>query len=243
MGGYGSTRWAGHRRHGTVEESHGIRVAHLRGCLKDLGAFSAMITWPTLAGCPVRSTVLTFGAIAQGSSGRNRSRALTLRTECAGGADWTAREQATEVVGVPMRYGGFRWWFLCPQCLQRVSALYLPALAGARWFGCRRCYGLRYLTQRLEPVARLQTRMRRAAIRLHGQEWEDWFTQPPPKPRWMHWATYERRVRAWEAASEAEWEAKGPGIERFCRELRLSIQRRSLNSTRSGGGAGLAGRR
>ena len=46
------------------------------------------------------------------------------------------------------RFGGIRWWFLCPRiinqrhCSKRVAKLYLPA--GCLYFGCRRCYGLTY---------------------------------------------------------------------------------------------------
>jgi hypothetical protein len=45
-------------------------------------------------------------------------------------------------------FGGQRWWFICPlgvngrPCGRRVGKLYLPP--GARYYGCRRCYGLTY---------------------------------------------------------------------------------------------------
>jgi len=46
------------------------------------------------------------------------------------------------------RYGGLRWWFICPlvvdgrPCGRRVGKLYLPP--NGRYFGCRRCYDLTY---------------------------------------------------------------------------------------------------
>jgi hypothetical protein len=46
------------------------------------------------------------------------------------------------------RFGGLRWWFLCPlgvngrTCGRRVGKLYLPP--GGRYFGCRHCYDLTY---------------------------------------------------------------------------------------------------
>ncbi len=46
------------------------------------------------------------------------------------------------------RYGGLRWWFVCPlvvrgcPCKRRVGKLYLPP--GGRYFGCRHCYELTY---------------------------------------------------------------------------------------------------
>jgi hypothetical protein len=46
------------------------------------------------------------------------------------------------------RFGGLRWWFVCPllvsgrPCRRRVGKLYLPPRA--RYFGCRHCYDLTY---------------------------------------------------------------------------------------------------
>ena len=58
-------------------------------------------------------------------------------------ADYHVRLAATRP-----HYGGLRWWFTCPlavggrACNRRVGKLYLPP--GARFFGCRTCYGLTY---------------------------------------------------------------------------------------------------
>ncbi len=60
-------------------------------------------------------------------------------------------ESAEYTVGLTTtrpRFGGLRWWFLCPllvgghPCRRRVSKLHLPP--EARYFGCRRCYDLTY---------------------------------------------------------------------------------------------------
>jgi hypothetical protein len=46
------------------------------------------------------------------------------------------------------RFGGLRWWFLCPlvvngrSCERRVGKLYLPPRG--RYFGCRHCHQLTY---------------------------------------------------------------------------------------------------
>lgn len=46
------------------------------------------------------------------------------------------------------RFGGLRWWFICPltnqgrSCGRRVGKLYLPP--HGRYFGCRHCYDLTY---------------------------------------------------------------------------------------------------
>jgi hypothetical protein len=47
-------------------------------------------------------------------------------------------------------FDGWRFWFLCPltvgarMCGKRVAKLYLPP--GARYFGCRHCHDLTYLS-------------------------------------------------------------------------------------------------
>jgi hypothetical protein len=47
-------------------------------------------------------------------------------------------------------HGGRRWWFVCPlvvndvPCGRRVGKLYLPP--SARFFGCRTCHGLTYVS-------------------------------------------------------------------------------------------------
>ncbi len=56
--------------------------------------------------------------------------------------DYPVRLAAT-----PCRYGGKRWWFICPltkngiACNRRVLKLYL---GGGKYFGCRHCYELTY---------------------------------------------------------------------------------------------------
>jgi len=53
-----------------------------------------------------------------------------------------------EMVTVPCRFGGLRYWFICPlvkegrPCRRRVGKLYLSP--GATYFGCRHCYNLTY---------------------------------------------------------------------------------------------------
>ncbi len=49
-----------------------------------------------------------------------------------------------DLVSTPCRFGGQRWWFICPMmnCDRRVGVLYLPF--GAKYFACRHCYHLTY---------------------------------------------------------------------------------------------------
>ncbi len=53
-----------------------------------------------------------------------------------------------QLTTTPQRFGGVRWWFLCPllvfgrPCDRRVGKLYLPG--DGRYFGCRQCHELTY---------------------------------------------------------------------------------------------------
>ena len=57
-------------------------------------------------------------------------------------------EYAVRLTTTRPRFGGLRWWFVCPltvdgvACTRRVGKLYLPP--GARYYGCRRCHRLTY---------------------------------------------------------------------------------------------------
>jgi hypothetical protein len=54
----------------------------------------------------------------------------------------TRMEQIIPLVSTRPNYGGIRWWYLCPQCNQRVATLHKPyELHG---FFCRRCHDLTY---------------------------------------------------------------------------------------------------
>lgn len=73
-----------------------------------------------------------------------------------------------EPVATPL--GGFRWWWICPQCGARRKALYLPA-----WFGaaaaCRVCHGLSYrLAQTNRRTAKRGSKLERE-LGLPGIYW------------------------------------------------------------------------
>lgn len=76
--------------------------------------------------------------LAYGLKGRGRS-------------DTRAVRYPVRLTATAPRFGGRRWWFLCPLpgCGRRVGKLYLPL--GATGFGCRHCY---YLTYRSSQEAK-----------------------------------------------------------------------------------------
>jgi hypothetical protein len=74
------------------------------------------------------------------------------------------REYQVQTATTPCRFGGRRYWFVCPlvrkgvPCLRRVRKLFLPP--GAVFFGCRRCYNLTYRSaqehdKRVDAILRL----------------------------------------------------------------------------------------
>ena len=46
----------------------------------------------------------------------------------------------------PCRFGGFRYWFLCPECNKRVAIIHLPL--SKKIFACRECHNLTYESRR-----------------------------------------------------------------------------------------------
>lgn len=99
-------------------------------------------------------------------------------------------EQTISLVPAEPHFGGVRWWFACPDCDRRVSALYFHKLR----FSCRHCHDLKYESQHLKPYKRQE----RQAQRIHRELGGDGNLldyKRPPKPKWMRQETYERKVQ------------------------------------------------
>jgi hypothetical protein len=92
-------------------------------------------------------------------------------------------------------YGGRRWWFLCPKTGRRTAKLYLPN--GGWHFWSRQAYGLGYACQREDRRKRLRRRAAMLNHQLGGESWSTW-SDPPAKPKWMRWRTYERKIERWQ---------------------------------------------
>ncbi len=77
-------------------------------------------------------------------------------------------------------------------CRRRVAILY-----GGVIFACRHCYRLAYPSQREADYDRLARRADKTRVRLG---WEpDTLNGDGPKPKGMHWQTFERLVEQHEA--------------------------------------------
>lgn len=101
-------------------------------------------------------------------------------------------QQRVRLVWTGCHFGGERPWFLCTghsqdqHCRRRAAKLY----GGQGLFACRRCWGLVYRSQRLSRHSRAVEKAKIVRLRLGGTE--DLADPFPPKPKGMHWSTYER---------------------------------------------------
>lgn len=80
-----------------------------------------------------------------------------------------------KLVATPCRYGGKRWWFICPlskddiACRRRTLKLYL----GGKYFGCRHCYELTYQSSQKHD-ARVDRLSQDPALLRHWLKSKDW---------------------------------------------------------------------
>jgi len=113
---------------------------------------------------------------------------LVYRTKDRDGAPIDVDELVTFVY-TPTRFGGCRQWLRCLRCGRGCRKIY-----GGRYFRCRRCYRLRYVSQSERADQRAMDRARKIAKRLHDR-WGGTTEEEcefPPKPPRMRWATYNR---------------------------------------------------
>ncbi len=92
------------------------------------------------------------------------------------------------ITWTPVNLGGQRPWFLCPSCARRCAIIYRKG-KGPRW-GCRICMKGRYASEHLSKRDRMLHQAFKARRRL-GQKHGGVVVPFPPKPKHMHWTTYE----------------------------------------------------
>jgi hypothetical protein len=104
-------------------------------------------------------------------------------------------EHWINLVSVSRHFGGRQWYFLCRQTERIVSVLWKPP--GGSCFLSRQAWGGRvaYNTQFETPRDRAQSGAQRIECRLGGTVDGPF----PPKPKGMHWRTYEERRERYEA--------------------------------------------
>lgn len=114
-----------------------------------------------------------------------------------GSGEWRDVVELIPFVKTSTRFGGWRTWFACPGCQKRCRILY-----GGGHFRCRGCHRLRYESQYLDSLSRIQNQRDKIRGRFGPvNSLEDPF---PPKPKRMHWATYDRLAES-DAALAEQW--------------------------------------
>ena len=147
-----------------------------------------------------------------GSAGNGWLRLRYQMTDCWSGQEVEIDDKIALTTSRP-RFGGLRWWFVCPRQNRRVRTLYLPP--GGRHFWCRRAYRLAYASQRETSFDRALRRARKLYRRLGGDPADD---QYPDKPKRMRWTTYNRLIDKLVAADEVVDEQLAPLMARWLEE-------------------------
>lgn len=173
MGGYGSGLWTRSNVKVTTESQRQVDIRFMRrqGTLQSGNAGTLSWTWNGRQNGSVRYRV--------------ESERLTLeyRYRLPGGG-WEDVEEVIELARTACNFGGERIWMLCPQCDRRVLLLY----GAGKYFLCRHCHHLTYATQQEREKDRLLRKCREIRQRLGGDA--NLLRPMPPKPKGMHWETY-----------------------------------------------------
>lgn len=105
--------------------------------------------------------------------------------------------QTITVTRAACHLGGTRYWLACPRCGKRAAKLYLPVDVSVRpnrkGFACRHCHGLGYAVRNTKNKFRL-TRLRQTRVETRLRERDIPICDFPPKPKYMHWRTYQRYI-------------------------------------------------
>lgn len=112
----------------------------------------------------------------------------------------------------PCRFGGRRWYFVCPGTRLTCEKVFLPN--GGVTFASRRAYRLAYQVERDPPIERAHRRLARLYRKL-GQDYEgpDW--QCPIRKRGMHRRTFASLEAAIGRATDRLESIFEAGVSRF----------------------------
>lgn len=179
MGGYGSGGYMGFSSKATCNAQHRIDIRYL----KKIGVLSN--SWGS-------------GTLAWESRGERTGSIRYKREEDwlsliykaqRGNSDWCDIKQRIRLDQTSCNFGGYRYWFICPDCGKRIGVLYG---AGIR-FLCRHCYNLAYASQNETASDRLLRKTRKLRKRL-GVSAN--LTEPVLfKPKGMHQKTFDELLR------------------------------------------------
>ena len=205
MGGYGSTRWDSTPTRPLTTWARRLDVATLRRVPFDGGVLDVLREGLPPGGYMEwgeGDSVLRL-CVETGDDGRACAVTSRYRSRAPGGA-WRPREMRVSVVWRPCNLGGEQPLFVCPACRRDRRSIFVNGPTA-----CCECLGLAYPSTRENEAERAERRARRIWRRLDPDG-----TRPPrrgmlglalsapPKPRGMHWRTYDRLARRYRHAVE-----------------------------------------
>jgi len=97
--------------------------------------------------------------------------------------------------------GGQRSWFHCPYCLARVAILYIDGP-----LACRKCWHATYPIQYEDAQFRAWGRANKIRARLGVSPWCSPYYSP--KPKGMHWSTFEALINKLDHFERKAWELR-----------------------------------
>ena len=171
MGGFGSGMWSRGDAKPRVESSLRLSISKLyRWGYLSGGRHEFTMTWRE-GGEPIASI---------GGSAYRDEVWLKYTTGAASGepVEWSYK---IDIEWTSCNYGGYRPWFRCPHCKDRVAVLY-----GRKKFLCRRCQGLAYASQTADYLNVALNKRERLEARLHNDNGLLY------RPKGMHWKTFYR---------------------------------------------------
>lgn len=207
MGGYGSSRWSGHRRFQRAEEAFfALRVTdlfqHTRGlkgglakaeesrgelkCVRSDGTIPAQMRLHLTQQIRAHRTLTLEYAVVRGDGEHGKE----------------SRNIPLSLTATRPRFGGWRWWFLCPGCRRRCGVVYWRTGAEASP-ACRTCSQLRYISQLCDTGERLHRRARKLIIRAEGDPDLALERHFPDRPARIHRTTHARLAAAYHAVLDA----------------------------------------
>jgi hypothetical protein len=112
--------------------------------------------------------------------------------------EWQSVEYPVLLDWTRCNYGGERAWFRCPArgCGRRVAVLW-----GGEIFACRQCHNLAYESQNETAYSRALGKVQDIRRKLGGDPCGDF----PPKPKGLHWRTYNRLRAKADEAEDRSW--------------------------------------
>lgn len=181
MGGFGSGRHGGRP---TADASRRIDLAWMmRNGLAVPGADGTGVLRWTCGGEPSGS--ISFRALLS-EAGHERL-VLDYTREADGQQEKVL--QTIHLTSTRPKFGGKRWWMICPYQGHRIGKLYMPP--GGDRFASRKAWGLGYRSQRLAARDRPFEALFRLQKRLGCEEgWGNWIS----RPKGMHYRTFERHL-------------------------------------------------